>query len=146
VANPLVIVDEVEKAGEVHSDRCHAHGLTNALLPLLERSTAASWPCPYYQIAFDMSWMSWVMTANTTWGLSGPLLSRCPPLRLPALTRDQLMTFAAREVRRRDLPDDVRDAVLQILSEESGSWQPSLRTALRMIERAEGVADRPVLH
>jgi hypothetical protein len=56
------------------------------------------------------------------------------------------MAFAAREVRRRDLPDDVRDAVLQILSEESGFRQPSLRSVLRMIERAEGAMDRPVLH
>jgi ATP-dependent Lon protease len=66
VANPLVIVDEVEKAGEIRLDRGHAHGLTDALLPPLERSTAAAWPCPYFQIAFDMSWMSCVLTANTT--------------------------------------------------------------------------------
>ena len=145
-ANPLVIVDEVEKAGEVSDRKGRRHDLTDALLPLLERSSAATWPCPYFQIPFDMTWMSWVLTANTTRGLSEPILNRCPPLRLPALTRDQLVGFAVREARRRDLPDDVRDAVLSILSEDWGFRPPSLRTVIRMIERAEGVADMPALH
>ena len=145
-ANPLVIVNEVEKAGEVSDRQGRRHDLTDALLPLLERSTSPKWPCPYFQMPFDMSWISWVLTANTTGGLSEPLLSRCPPLHLPAPTRDQLLAFAAREARRRDLPDDVRDAVLEIMSEDSGFRPPSLRTVLRMLERAEAVADMPVLH
>lgn len=65
---PLVIVDEVEKAGDVHSSRGTRHALTDALLPLLERMTAATWECPFFQVKCDMSWVNWVMTANSRQG------------------------------------------------------------------------------
>ena len=60
---PLVIIDEIEKSGEVHSNKGARHTLTDALLPLLERMTAATWQCPFFQIKFDMSWVNWIMTA-----------------------------------------------------------------------------------
>ncbi|MDO6734228.1 AAA family ATPase [Octadecabacter sp. 1_MG-2023] len=66
---PLVIVDEVEKSGDIHSSKGTRHALTDALLPLLERMTAATWECPFFQIKCDMSWVNWVMTANSRQGL-----------------------------------------------------------------------------
>ncbi|MBB3995500.1 hypothetical protein GGR95_003156 [Sulfitobacter undariae] len=64
-ANPIIVVDEVEKAGEVLSNNGSRFSLTDALLPLLERMTASTWQCPYYRIKCDMSWVGWVLTANT---------------------------------------------------------------------------------
>ena len=90
VANPLIVVDEIEKAGSVRSKSGTAHDLAQALLPLIERSTAASWSCPFFRVRFDMSWVGWVLTANTTAGLSAPLLSRCPPLHLSGPSRQHL--------------------------------------------------------
>jgi len=81
IANPVIVVDEIEKAGAVESQRGVRFSLTEGLLPFLERSTAAHWSCPYFRIAFDMSWITWVMTANSVNGLSQPFLSRC--LRIP---------------------------------------------------------------
>ncbi|WP_299821509.1 AAA family ATPase [uncultured Jannaschia sp.] len=97
VANPLIVVDEIEKAGSVRSKSGTAHDLAQALLPLLDRSTAAAWSCPYFRVGFDMSWVGWVLTANTTEGLSAPFLSRCPPLHLSGPTRQHLQDFAVRQ-------------------------------------------------
>ncbi len=41
-AGPIVIIDEIEKADEIHSNRGSRNTLTEALLPLLERMTAAA--------------------------------------------------------------------------------------------------------
>ena len=94
VANPLIVIDEVEKAGSVGSKSGTAHDLAQALPPLLGRSTAAAWSCPYFQVRFDMSLVGWVLTANTTEGLSAPLLSRCPPLHLSGPSRQHLQDSA----------------------------------------------------
>jgi len=91
---PLVIIDEVEKAGDVHSSKGTRHALTDALLPLLERMTAATWECPFFQVKCDMSCVNWVMTANSRQGLPDPLQSRCKVLDLPDLTTGPLRHFA----------------------------------------------------
>lgn len=79
VANPLIVVDEIEKAGTATSSTGRVYDLTNALLPLLERSSATRWSRPCFRVVFDLSWVGWVMTANSTDGLSGPFLSRMLP-------------------------------------------------------------------
>jgi len=71
-ANPVLVVDEIEKAGG--SDR---HGWPlDALLGMLEPSTAAR----YYDRCLlgraDLSQCSWIATANSLDGLPRPLLSR----------------------------------------------------------------------
>jgi len=61
IANPIVLVDEIEKAGNVESSKGHRFTLSEGLLPLLERSTSARWTCPYFRIDFDMSWIIWAV-------------------------------------------------------------------------------------
>ena len=145
VANPVMIIDEIEKAGDVTSSRGIRFTLTEGLLPLLERSTAADWSCPYYRVRFDMSWVSWVMTANGIAGIGAPFLSRCPPLHLEALTTEHLAGFARREARRRDLDDEVAGLIVGVIEGRGVAVKVSLRTVIRMLERAEEVADRPAL-
>ncbi|WP_417271587.1 hypothetical protein [Celeribacter sp.] len=41
IANPVIVVDEIEKAGNVESQKGLRFSLTEGLLPLLEQSTAA---------------------------------------------------------------------------------------------------------
>ncbi len=144
---PLVILDEIEKAGESYSTRGSRHTLTDALLPLLERMTAASWECPFFQIKFDMSWVNWVMTANSRQGLPEPLKSRCVVLDLPDLTIGQLHDFACSEGRRRGLPEPALEALLDVF--ESGAISNasfSLRMVSRMLDRAEMLAQQPILN
>lgn len=59
IANPVVVVDEVEKAGTPTSTNGHTFGLAQSLLPLLEPMTAQRWSCPYFQVKFDMTWVIW---------------------------------------------------------------------------------------
>jgi ATPase family associated with various cellular activities (AAA) len=71
-ANPILVLDEIEKAGG-----CAANGmLAHSVLPLLESETAKIFSDPFLGGPVDLSAISWIFLANTTDGLSAPLLSR----------------------------------------------------------------------
>ncbi|WP_288951649.1 AAA family ATPase [uncultured Paracoccus sp.] len=147
IANPVMVVDEVEKAGTAVSTKGHAFGLAEALLPLLEPLTASRWSCPYYQVKFDMSWVIWVLTSNDYRQLPEPLLSRCPPIRLRHLTPAELLAFVRREGKKRSLSETAVEAICEVLSHPSlRQHQPSLRVATRMLGRAADLEQGPMLH
>ncbi|ASP20384.1 Lon protease [Antarctobacter heliothermus] len=138
VGNPIVIVDEVDKAGSATSSKGRSFDLAAALLPLLEPATARHWSCPYYEVGFDMSWIGWVLTSNNFRDLPTPLLSRCPPIRLSALSLEDLVGFALRESHRRGLSQASSEAIQETLLRLSPQTERlSLRTVIRMIEHAE---------
>ncbi|EEX16833.1 AAA ATPase, central domain protein [Citreicella sp. SE45] len=120
--------------------------MADGLLPLLERSSAVAWKCPYYQVGFDMSWISWVLTPNSLSGLSAPFLSRLEILQLEPPSREHLVFFAERECRRRGLPDASVEAILEVLGEVAGRHLLNLRHVSRMIARAEALSSGPRLH
>lgn len=147
IANPVMIVDEVEKAGTAVSVKGHAFGLAEALLPLLEPMTAQHWTCPYYQVRFDMSWVIWVLTANNHRQLPEPLLSRCPAIHLRNLTPAELQTFVRREGAKRSLSELSIDVICEVLAHPSlKRYQPSLRATIRMLQLAADLEHRPILH
>jgi hypothetical protein len=146
-AGPLVVLDEVEKSGDVHSSRGSRHALTDALLSLLERMTAENWQCPFFQIKCDMSSVNSVMTTNSRQGFPEPLQSRCVVLDLPVLTPDQLRQFAEMEGARRGLPEPAIAAVMDVF--DCGALANaglSLRTISRMLDRAQTLACQPMLN
>jgi hypothetical protein len=146
-AGPLVIIDEVEKVGSIHSTQGARHTLTDALLPLLERMTAATWECPFFQIRLDMSWVNWVMTVNNRQGLPEPLQSRCTVLDLPALSTPELVAFARRQGEHRNLPETAISSLEDILCRRaSRAHNYSLRDVNNMLDRAEMLVSRPTLH
>ncbi|NDW02622.1 AAA family ATPase [Salipiger sp. PrR002] len=146
VGNPVVVVDEVEKSGTAKSMSGRAFGLSEALLPLLEPMTARSWSCPFYQVKFDMSWVIWVLTSNNCRALPEPLLSRCPPLTMRALTTDELVTFIWREGRNQGTSDVALDAAVEAFIRSDQKGQPSLRTATRVLQRAADLESHPTRH
>ena len=149
VGNVVVVIDEIEKAGTATSRGGRTFSLPEALLPLLERSTARTWSCPFYRVTMDMSWVGWVLTANSTNGLPEPLLSRVAPIRISSLTDEHLVTFARRQVAAAGMDDAVADGIAEVIEATSACRphrRPSLRTVVRMVERARTVLDRPVLH
>lgn len=147
VASPVMIVDEVEKAGLATSNKGHTFGLAEALLPLLEPLTAKHWSCPYYQVKFDMSWVVWVLTSNDCRLLPEPLLSRCPPIRMRHLTPAELLGFVRREGAKRALSETAVEAICEVLSHPSiPRHHLSLRVAIRMLQRAADLDNGPMQH
>ena len=144
--NPLVVVDEVEKAGDVRSSSGHSHALAPALLPLLEPVTAADWSCPYFRVRCDMSWISWILLVNNLAPLPEPLISRCTVLRLQDVELPHLMAFAERQGRARGLSGASISAIVDALAVVAphAEARPSLRTVLRMLQRALDMENRPV--
>lgn len=71
-ANPLIIVDEIEKAG----GSPHNGDVRRSLLGMIEPETARQWVDECLQTACDLSGVSWILTANTLEPISKPLLSR----------------------------------------------------------------------
>jgi hypothetical protein len=79
-ANPLMLVDELEKA----ATRADHGRLWDALLPMLEPETARHYQDPAFQAEVDLSHVSWLATANNVGSLPGPLLDRLRVLEMPA--------------------------------------------------------------
>ncbi|MDE4302049.1 AAA family ATPase [Phaeobacter gallaeciensis] len=146
IANPVVVVDEVEKAGVANSTKGTSFGLTEGLLSLLEPSSAISWQCPFYQVGFDMSWISWVLTSNTLAILPAPLLSRLEVMRLPAIPVTELTDFAHREGRRRGLTQTSVEAVVEALDIAGRGAELNLRHVIRMLTRGEAMEAVGIRH
>lgn len=146
VANPVIILDELEKAGDVRASKGQSFSLTEALLPMLEPLSAARWTCPYFEVPFDMRWVGWVMTTNNFRLLPDPLLSRCPPIRLSAPTIEQLKAFARRQGADRNLSELSVEAICEVLDRAGArGYLPDLRAVIRMLDRAEWLERRPRL-
>lgn len=146
VANPLFIIDEVEKAGDVTSNAGGNFSLAHALLPMLEPLSAANWSCPYYQVKFDVSWIMWIMTTNDSRLLPAPLLSRCPPIMVRDLTSEELTRFLQRQAAHMALDEAATNAVLDILAFALGKGiRVDLRSATRMLDLALDLQSRPRL-
>ncbi len=72
VANPLVMVDEIDKAATSR----HNGRLVDTLLGMLERETAVRFNDECLGTAADISWVSWILTANQQESVPAPLLDR----------------------------------------------------------------------
>ncbi len=71
IANPLLVVDEVEKCVAGRNGSIHA-----TLLGLLERESSRRFLDEALLAICDLSQISWVLTANSLIGIPAPLLSR----------------------------------------------------------------------
>ncbi len=71
-ANPIILLDEVDKTGR----GSHNGDPLAALLPLLTRDTAARFKDNYLLAEMDLSMVTWIMTSNEGKHLPTPLLQR----------------------------------------------------------------------
>jgi len=94
-ANPIVMLDEIEKAGSgTYNGR-----LWDSLVPFLERETSARYRETGLDTELALHWCSYLATANSVEGLPGPLLDRFRILRVPAPTLEHLPALAAQVMR-----------------------------------------------
>jgi hypothetical protein len=79
IANPIVFVDEVDKAGRSR----HNGSLAEALIPFLEIENSRAYPDPYTQSECCLEHVSFLLTANRDEDLPAPLKDRLRIVRLP---------------------------------------------------------------
>lgn len=111
IANPLILIDEIEKA----ASRNDYGRLWDCLLGFLEPETNARYPDPALQTNLDLSRVAYVATANSLDPLPLPIRDRFRVVRFPNPTTDDLGAL---------LP-----AVIADLAKERGldtSWVPPL--------------------
>ncbi len=90
-ANPVMVVDEIDKAGGEH-----AYDPLGALYSLLEHDTAASFIDEFAEVAIDASQVIWVATANDARNIPDPILNRMNVYEVHAPDRDAARRIAAK--------------------------------------------------
>ena len=95
VANPLFLVDELEKAS--HSN--HNGRIWDVLLQLLEPASSRTYLDECLQIPCDLSWVSWIATVNTLGALPQPLLERFTVMLVDPPGEGHFMTLVEGAVR-----------------------------------------------
>jgi ATP-dependent Lon protease len=91
IANPVVLVDEIDKAGTSSRNGL----LWHAVLPFLERETARVYRDVSLDSELDLSWISHVATANSVEELPAPLKDRYRIVKVPAPRLADLPALAA---------------------------------------------------
>ena len=79
IANPVILIDELEKA----ATRSDYGRLWDSLLGFMEPETARAYPDPCLQQDLDLSNVSFIATANSLLPLPSPLLDRCRTVEMP---------------------------------------------------------------
>ena len=79
VANPLLCVEEIDKA----ADSRHNGRISDVLLTMVEPATARQYYDECLQMPADLSAVSWVLTANHADRVDPLLLARCRVLQVP---------------------------------------------------------------
>ena len=116
-ANPIVMVDEVDKAA-TRTD----HGrLWDSMLQALDPENAARFPDPCLQVELDLSWVTVICTANAPAVLPAPLLDRMRVVRFPEARADHL--------------DALLPGILAGVAMEAG-FDPRFHLPLDAVERA----------
>lgn len=90
-ANPVMVVDEIDKAGGEH-----AYDPLGALYSLLEHDTAGSFVDEFAEVPIDASQVVWVATANDARAIPEPILNRMNVYQVQAPDRDAARHIAAR--------------------------------------------------
>jgi hypothetical protein len=147
IGNPIVFVDEIDKAGTLHTTKGVSTSVNTSLLGLLEERSSRRWECPYFAVVFDMSRVNWILASNDVSLIPAPLRSRTRLITIEAPTRLQLMQFAKRQVHKRGLGGDdleVVGSILSVLPDDHADL--CLRGVLRIIDDLAALARRPALH
>jgi len=90
-ANPVMVIDEIDKAGGEH-----AYDPLGALYSLLEHDTAGSFTDEFAEVPIDASQVIWVATANDGRSIPEPILNRMNVYEVQAPDRDAARHIAAK--------------------------------------------------
>ncbi|GMV46659.1 MAG: hypothetical protein AMXMBFR66_20570 [Pseudomonadota bacterium] len=118
-ANPVMVVDEIDKARAEH-----AYDPLGALYALLEHDTAGHFTDEFAEVPIDASQVIWVATANDERAIPEPILNRMNVFEVNAPDRDAARLIALRLYRSiraahdwgRRFDDEPAEAVLDALA------------------------------
>jgi hypothetical protein len=79
LANPCIILDEVEKVGTSR----HNGNLSDVILGLTETESSGAYFDPFLEVEVDLSGVLWIATANAIGEVASPLLDRFRSLEVP---------------------------------------------------------------
>jgi ATP-dependent Lon protease len=88
-ANPVIVVDEIDKASADAQ-----YDPLGSLYSLLEHDTAESFMDEFAEVAIDASQVIWIMTANDERCIPEPILNRMNVFEIDAPTHEQARTIA----------------------------------------------------
>jgi len=143
-ANPMIVLDEIEKIGT----RDHNGSLHQALIPFLEPTTSEAVFDLYLECPVNLSAVNYVATANSLDGIPAPLLDRFHVIEVPAPGIEHLPVICRQivsDIRNRRgveeewLPDFAADEIDVIAQVWKGG---SMRGLRRMIETLLSGRDR----
>ena len=118
-ANPVIVVDEIDKASADAQ-----YDPLGALYSLLEHDTASAFVDEFADVAIDASQVIWITTANDTRGIPAPILNRMNVFEVEAPTLEQARVIARRLYQSiiashdwgRRFPNEPGDAILEPLA------------------------------
>lgn len=153
-ANPVMVVDEIDKTGGEH-----AYDPLGALYSLLEHDTAGQFTDEFAEVAIDASQVIWVATANDARAIPEPILNRMNVFEVQMPDAAAARAIAARlyggiradhDWGRRFAPtpaDDVLDAMSELAPREMRrAWMTAFGNA-KLAGRTEvEVCDLPEAH
>jgi ATP-dependent Lon protease len=130
VNNPLLMLDEVDKLGrDFRGDPAHA------LLEVLDPAQNGTFRDNYLDLAFDLSKVFFITTANTLDTIPGPLLDRMEILRLSGYSEEEKLQIARRYL----LPRQLAEAGLT--AEQLNVPDETVRRLIGRYTREAGVRD-----
>lgn len=147
VTNPVIVLDEGDKAGGSESNKGN---VTFAMLELLDPQQNKEFKDHYLNLEYDMSDVVFIMTTNNVHALPTPLVDRMEIISLRPYTAEEKLEIARRHLVPRHLEDcglserqlRIKDDALQALiddyTEEAGVR--GLEKQIRKICRRKNVA------
>ena len=126
--NPVLMLDEVDKLGAgFHGDPA------SALLEVLDPEQNATFRDNYLAVAFDLSKVMFIATANVLDTVPGPVRDRMEIIELPGYTEEEKVEIAKRYLIRRQL------AATGLKPEQCEIAEDAIRAIIRDYTREAGV-------